>query len=79
MLRKLDVFVAIRDNGDGSQAFNLFNKKATALMYLDRTEEQLENGSPYDDGILREAVIELWDDMQTGLSLAKPFSMDTDG
>ena len=43
---------AYSDGWDGSFNISLFNTKQEALDSLERTEEQLEKGSHYDDGAL---------------------------
>jgi len=56
---KLDLFLTRKDCGDGSITIGLFKTRKECLERLNRTEEQLENGSPYDDGTIDEVSITL--------------------
>lgn len=71
------VWLAARDCGDGSQAGSFFNTKEEALKYLNKTEEELEEGTFYDDGGMEKITISIIDNDGV-LSLEKPFRFDTD-
>ncbi len=76
-------FIAMQDNGDGSQGVFIGNSREECLEHLDRTEEQLEDGTYYDDGIIieREFNLEELDETLDGiiLKLSKNVRFDTDG
>lgn len=56
---KIKLFIAASDGQDGSFSVKLFNTKEEALGNLKRTEEELQNGTFYDDGALEEIELEL--------------------
>lgn len=59
---KLNVFAACRDNGDGSTDVTIFNTEQECLDRLGKTQEEIENGCYYDDGIIRPLTIKLTKD-----------------
>lgn len=58
---KITLHAAYQDGQDGSFSVKLFNTKREVLKYLDRTEEQLEEGCFYDDGAYEEVTLEIVD------------------
>lgn len=74
---KCKVSVAVKDLGDGSQSVCIFNTREEGLEYLNRTEEELEEGNSYDDGILVDTEME-FELIDGNLLLKTPFKMYTD-
>lgn len=60
-MSKIKLTIAAKNQGDGSIAIKIFgeNKREAALEWLERTEEELENGSAYDDGLIEEKEVDL--------------------
>jgi hypothetical protein len=57
--KKIKLFLAATDGQDGSYTVSFFNTKKEALKDLDRTEDELEGGSFYDDGQIKELTLEI--------------------
>lgn len=61
---KIKLQLASSDGGDGSFNVGLHNTKQEALKSLDRTEEQIEKGTFYDDGMFEEVELDI--NLETG-------------
>ncbi len=70
--KKIKLFVACSDGWDGSVSATLFNTKKEALEELNRSEEELENGTFYDDGM----IIEVKAEITVEGKLAKPIRLN---
>lgn len=75
--KQMKVWLAAVDCKDGSQAGYFYNTKEEALESLDRTEEELNKGTFYDDGAIKEITINVLDSDGV-LTLEKDFGFDTD-
>lgn len=60
-MSKVKLTIAAKNQGDGSIGVKIFGKgkRKQALEWLNRTEEDLEKGSPYDDGVIEEVEVDL--------------------
>ena len=56
---KLKLWLYSSDGGNGSFNVGLVNTKEEALEKLDRTEEEIEDGCFYDDGIIQEIELDI--------------------
>ena len=69
MNKLVNLVLSAKDCGDGSITVELHNTKEEALTSLNRTEQQLEDGCFYDDGMIEEITLELDENNK----LVKPF------
>ena len=71
---KINLCLSASDCGDGSFSVFLHNTKEEALENLNRTEEQLENGCFYDDGMIQNISL----DIDENGKLLVPFGINID-
>jgi len=53
-MSKIKLWLSASDGGDGSINVNLNNTKEEALEAINSTEEEIENGCFYDNGLIEE-------------------------
>lgn len=56
---KIKLWVSAKDMGDGSVSVCIINTKEEALDKLNRTEEEVENGCFYEDGMFEEILLDI--------------------
>lgn len=78
MNKQLKVWLTLTDGQDGSYSGHIHPTKEEALAELDRSEEELEEGSFYEDGILQETTLNVIEDEEGNLTLGKSFYFTTD-
>lgn len=56
---KVKCHLVFSDGQDGSYTINIVPTKEKGLEILDRTEEQLEEGTVYEDGVIKEVTLDI--------------------